>query len=422
MSKLRHLLAAVLAAIFAVLPLSAQNGINSPYSRYGLGVLSDQGVGINRAMGGTGIGFREKNILNTLNPASYSTVDTLTFLMDFGFSMQNVNFKENDVRMNTRNAYVDYFDIQFRLVPKLGFTMGLHPFSNTGYSFSDTETVRNDEDGEVTSTNSFSGTGGLRTIYAGLGWRVFPWLSVGGNFKWIMGDITHEVINSYSSSAIYSRDRVYESSISSVTYDLGLQSQFKLGGGDLTLGLTFAPGMNLSGSASIYDQIVNSSSTVEDGDTTELADAFSLPDRFGAGFTFKKGKWTIGADATYGKWSNAKAFGIAGTDALKVSAGACFLADATSRKFLERNRYMAGVHYAQPYYKVGTSDGPMEYGVSAGVSMPIVNRYNSLSKLDFSVEYVHLSPSESWMITENCLRINIGIAFNEVWFQKWMVE
>ena len=45
-----------------VLMAFAQNGMspstNSPYTRYGFGLLSDQGFGNNKAMGGIGYGLR----------------------------------------------------------------------------------------------------------------------------------------------------------------------------------------------------------------------------------------------------------------------------------------------------------------------------------------------------------------------------
>ena len=65
-------------SVFILFPISAnaQSGINSPYSRYGVGTLSDVSTGITKSMGGIGAGFRHPNTLNLKNPASYSTVDT----------------------------------------------------------------------------------------------------------------------------------------------------------------------------------------------------------------------------------------------------------------------------------------------------------------------------------------------------------
>ena len=73
-----------------------QSGTNSPYSQYGLGDLSDQGVGINKAMSGVGLAFRKGNEVNTVNPASYSAVDSLSMIVDAG-STRDVDFGLNDI-------------------------------------------------------------------------------------------------------------------------------------------------------------------------------------------------------------------------------------------------------------------------------------------------------------------------------------
>ena len=96
----------VLAAIS--LAVSAQSSTNSPYSQYGYGLLSDQTSGFNRGMNGLALGFREHNQVNYMNPASYSAVDSLTFIFDIGASGQITNFKENGVSKNAKNASLEY--------------------------------------------------------------------------------------------------------------------------------------------------------------------------------------------------------------------------------------------------------------------------------------------------------------------------
>ena len=60
----------------------AQNNTNSPYTRYGYGQLSEQGSSNSRAMGGIAYGLRDKYQTNFANPASYTAVDSLTFIFD----------------------------------------------------------------------------------------------------------------------------------------------------------------------------------------------------------------------------------------------------------------------------------------------------------------------------------------------------
>ena len=82
----------------------SQSGTNSPYSQFGLGTLSDQSQGYSRGMNGVGLALRKGNVVNTLNPASYSEVDSLTMLFDVALSGQITNFKEGNTRVNANNA------------------------------------------------------------------------------------------------------------------------------------------------------------------------------------------------------------------------------------------------------------------------------------------------------------------------------
>ena len=95
---------AIVMMVFTTLTAMAQSGTNSPYSQYGFGVLADQTSGFNRGMNGLGIGFRESNQVNFINPASYSSIDSLTFIFDVGVSGQLTNFSENGVKRNAKNA------------------------------------------------------------------------------------------------------------------------------------------------------------------------------------------------------------------------------------------------------------------------------------------------------------------------------
>ena len=88
--RLLFILLTILTSIF----VQAENGINSPYSRFGLGTLSDQNLGVNRQMGGLGYALRDNSYINLLNPAAMSVADSTTMIFEGGFSLQNGNFKE----------------------------------------------------------------------------------------------------------------------------------------------------------------------------------------------------------------------------------------------------------------------------------------------------------------------------------------
>lgn len=55
-SKFRTLITAIVL-IASAMTAHSQNGINSPYSRYGFGILSDRAMGFNKGMSGVSQGF-----------------------------------------------------------------------------------------------------------------------------------------------------------------------------------------------------------------------------------------------------------------------------------------------------------------------------------------------------------------------------
>lgn len=422
MRKCEKLLLAAFAVVF-VLPVCAQNGTLSPYSRFGIGQLGEQSTGISKAMGGVGIGLRQKNIINTLNPASYSTVDTLTFLFDMGISLTNSNFDENGIKQNERNSSFDYVAMQFRLGRKLGFTASMLPLSNVGYNFSETATVRSDQDGDVTTISTYGGEGGIRQISIGLGWAPYGWLSVGADAGYLFGDVTHLVSNKYSESTVFTRNRSYYAQVRGFRYNLGLQTTFRAVGGEMTFGVVYTPAVTTYGESYVLNQLLSGSGTREElSDTTMMKNDFRIPDRIGAGLTYSREKWTAGFDVTYERWSDGRAFDEAGEDRLKLSLGGMFTPEKNDRHLFRRSSYRAGLFCNQPYFNVGADKGPLEIGASVGVSMPIANRWNNLIAINVSGQYVYEKPSVSGMISETYLRLNLGISFNERWFMKWRVE
>ena len=138
--------------IFFVMTTMAQSGVNSPYTRYGFGQLSDQSFGNSKAMGGIAYGLRNGLQINAANPASYSAVDSLTFLFDAGMSLQNTNFQENGVKTNAKNSTIDYIAMQFRLWERMGMTAGFLPYSSVGYNMSQTQFIDVDNYGNAINT------------------------------------------------------------------------------------------------------------------------------------------------------------------------------------------------------------------------------------------------------------------------------
>jgi len=53
-------------------------------------------------MGGLGVGLRQGTYVNAVNPASYSAVDSMTFIFDFGASTGITWYAENGKKDNRK--------------------------------------------------------------------------------------------------------------------------------------------------------------------------------------------------------------------------------------------------------------------------------------------------------------------------------
>lgn len=422
----------------ATLPLAAQtNGSNSPYSRYGFGLLGDRGNAFNKGMAGTAYGMQNGKELNTKNPASYAAIDSLTFLFDLGLSMQNGNIAQGGVKTNAKNSSVDYVTAGFRVAKNVGMSLGLVPFSTIGYNTSSKEEIQASNQ-VLTKTTTFSGDGGLHEAYIGVGWAPFRRFSIGMNAGYLWGDLSHTVLMNFDDSNINSTRQAYETDIRTYKADFGLQYVQPLDKKNtLTLGLTYGLGHDIKRDAYYYNQKVVTGSSAS-GDTLVCRNAFQLPHTLGAGIT-----WThdsslrVGVDYTFQKWADMKfpmvvenaagALDYVGrkdlfTDLHKVSLGMEYVKNPEGLRWRQRVRYRAGFSYQTPYTKIGGVDGPQHFLASVGVALPITNMHNSRSLINFSAQYERVKPKMAGMITENYIRFSIGLTFNERWFMKWKAE
>lgn len=411
-----------------------QSGTNSPYSQFGFGTLSEQTSGFNRGMNGLGLGFHEHNQVNYLNPASYSSLDSLSFIFDAGLSLQVTNFKENGQKKNANNADLEYVVAGFRAFKHVGVSFGLVPFTNVGYNYSTTVDVGSAQ--STTATNTYDGSGGLHNVYLGAAWEPFKGFSFGANIGYLWGTINRSVINSYSDSYVNTLSKYYDVDVRNYKLDIGLQYTAHVSKKNwLTIGATYSPGHNLHADPECMVVSRNSQTSVSDTTSYQLSNALELPDMYGAGFMWNHdNKLKIGADYSLQRWgskefpvysvvNNVPSYSLQSgilKDRHKITIGGQYCPQEMSRSFFKRVNYRAGVSYATPYFKVNGQDGPKELSASIGFGIPIVNSWNMRSQLNISAQWVHSSATD--LITENTFRITIGLTFNERWFAKWKMQ
>lgn len=439
MNHLSKTLVALVVGACSTLSAAAQaNGSNSSYSRFGMGMLSDQAQGSNRNMGGVAQGMRSGSRLFMQNPASYSAIDSLTFIFDAGMSLQRTAMKQGVAKLSTNNTSIDYVNAGFRMRRGLGMSIGFVPFTNIGYTFTQEQKVATDDYTlqPITKTSSFSGSGGMHEIYMGIGWMPFSHFSIGANAGFMWGNLSHALTTSFAeggtASSYYNSPNSLESAeLRTWKVDIGAQYELQLDANNaLTLGATVGIGHDIGGDATILRYISNGDSI-----KSVAPHPYQLPMSYSAGAAWRHNEqWTFAADYSMEKWAGCTTPMLVTdadghqqyvatkgtyTDRHKLSAGAEYVPSRHDKSYLKRMNYRVGASYATSYLKINGHDGPQEFSLTAGVGLPIANRWNNRSFVNVGVQWVHRAPSVSTMITENYFRLNLGVTFNDQWFTKW---
>src|ERR1035437_9948872 len=159
---------------------------SSPYSRYGIGTLSGYSLGRGEAMGGIGIGIRNDAQINAGNPASYTSVDSLSFLTEFGLSSRFTEYKTDTARNGSNSVNFDYLAFSFPVKKWWAVAFGMLPVSQKGYTIN--KSAINPVDSVSTSTN-FNGEGTLTKVFIGNAFNIGKHLSVGVNVWYLFGNL-----------------------------------------------------------------------------------------------------------------------------------------------------------------------------------------------------------------------------------------
>ena len=432
MRRYKRLILTTAGIAFLLIPAKGQN-TNSPYSRYGYGVLSDHAIGASQGMGGISYGVRGLST-NPNNPASYTSVDSLTFIFDLGISYSTSRFNDGKSKQNDQNGGLDYVTMQFPIAKKLGMSIGLLPFSTVGYNLGSAE----EQNGLNYQTN-YEGSGGFSQVYFGLGYSPIKNLSIGANASYLFGNTNYSrslyILNVTGANYEYWTNKL---TLNGLKFDFGVQYELNIDKkNSLILGAVYSPKYSKTGRIERVRNIYNSSGTVVSGDTAVFvkssADA-QIASKYGFGFTWKhNNNIVVGADVTYQDWSKAK-YSKYMEDDLENSnrfndtwgfrGGMEYAIAPEERNFIKKMKFRGGFNFTNSYINVTTSDKQIgkynEYGATLGLGIPIKSDgYGGrTSYININFEYKTLRPNLDNMVKENYFGVSLNVNINEMWFFK----
>ena len=415
--RINKLLIITILAFGSIFSASAQL-TTSPYTKFGYGFLNDNATSAQRAMGGVGYAMNSGRQINAMNPASYASIDSLTFLFDMGLNFNTIWSSENGVKSKDYSGGIDYITLQFPVTKYMGVSAGLVPFSSVGYSFGD-EIVH--------GSNSREGIGGINQLYVGVGANVYKNLSVGANISYLFGTIINDAYayTDHGSTSLF--ERVMQ--IRDWRVQFGAQYSIDFGRKNRgTIGVVYSPGKSLLGKTwGTYYDISAENAKPDTVGETRLKNKYSLASSLGVGLNWEwNKKLMVEVDYTYEPWKDAKSASIVNENTgdvvfenaqfdnrWKVAGGVQYTPKVRGN-YLQRITFRLGGFYTHDYVLVN-GNNLRDYGISAGFGLPAPK---SKTVINLGFEWRRREAHPATLIKEDYFNITLGINFNEMWFWR----
>ncbi|HPG74540.1 MAG TPA: hypothetical protein PLM49_09650, partial [Bacteroidales bacterium] len=244
----------------------------SPYTRYGLGNLSSQNFGPAKAMGGISSAFHSGRNLNIANPAAMASIDSLTFIFEFGMESGLRHFRTTSPSLQALNGdtKLSYLAFGFPVTRWWASSLGVMPYSEMGYNIRSTDTLYN-----VPKYYFYEGSGGINQVFWSHGFAPFKNFRIGINMYYLFGlqnrsnsikfnDDSGAYVNVMEQNIVYINDFCFSTGLQ---YDVLTHEN-----NSLSLGFTFSYPTQLNsrrdalvtnslsvGSSAIVDTIYNNS-------------------------------------------------------------------------------------------------------------------------------------------------------------------
>lgn len=397
-------------------------GVTSPYSMYGYGLIGDNATSMQRQMGSVGYAMNSGRQINVMNPASYASIDSLTFLWDMGADLTFMNSHQGDIKENRTGGGLDYLTMKFPLGKHFGGSAGLLPVTSVGYAFGNEI-----EHGAMEN----QGSGGINQVYLGLAGN-YAGLGVGVNISYMFGNIVNDVYSTPQNSGRTLFEHVMQ--IRDWNINIGAQYTLRLSKTDfVTLGAVYIPKKTFLGRTWVTNQNLGDNTSKPDTIASmKMRGNYDQPYTIGGGLSYTHRRTSymmIEADFTYQNWKDAKYSpmyskkgqevfqGMDFNDRYRIAVGGEY-AHKLRGTYLQRITWRLGGYYTHDYLNIRGND-VKEYGLTCGMGLPTPEN-RTLINLGF--EWKHRAASPQKLISENYFNITLGVNFNELWFWQRKIK
>lgn len=397
----------------------AQEGTSSPYSFYGIGDVRFRGTAENRAMAGLSV-LTDSIHINLQNPAMLSSLKLTNFAI--GGTYGNTKIESTNDQANTRRTTLDYLAVGIP-VGKMGFSLGLIPYSSVGYKIKTEST-----DVDNPSTTKYNGVGGINKVFTGMGYQITRNFSIGADVQYHFGKI--ETTSTKTLEVELATREKNKSTVSGISFNTGLSYQAKINK-KLTLSsaVSYAPQSTLTlantRNIATIQTLTAGEFVIEETDVTVADTKLTLPSKISIGSAIGQNrKWNVGAEVVF---QNSSQLGnrfndienVTYENATQYLIGGYFIPKFNSfSSYWNKVNYRAGIRYEKTGLVI-RDKSITDQAMTLGLGLPVGGTF---SNINVGLELGKRGTTYSGLVRENYFNVTVGLSFNDKWFRKAKID
>lgn len=402
----------------------------SPYSVFGVGENRfSWGTAETQSMAGVGVSWTPAGVTNAINPASLATIRQTAYTVGGSFDL--ATYKDEKNSGTHKDVYFDYLVFSVPLSRTSGLSLGVTPYSATGYSIYDRDSIVVDGSYKQ-KLGYYDGNGGLTQIYLSYGRQIFRNFNLGVSGSYLFGTIKRTTYNALE-------DRLLQNKTTESNWVTGFKFRFGFNYSlplveetRIYLGGTYDFSANLNNDRTYRNYVVEDYNSAFDATNPEnveqdTSDKFKLPWSVTGGIGVGNlRKWYVGLDVQYTSKPEYGSVDFQRGEAeyqqsKRIALGASYVPMYNSPKsYFRRVRYQGGVYYRQAEYKLfGRQIDDM--GLTLGASLPVTkvsSQMMSVSNMNVFVNAGMLGKSSGKLVKETYFKIGLSFSLNDTWFIK----
>ena len=401
--------------LFAASIIYPQN--SSTYTRNGIGDLNYTYSARSLGFAQTGTAIFNSDFVEVLNPASWAALRFTK--IEFSLALNGVKLSDS----NTSGFYTDAefkgFTFAFPISEKnnIAFASGIVPYSRISYQVNEFTEAADSINSSYTTT--YEGSGGLSKLFLGATYKIPLGVTLGFSGEYYFGKQTYSSLVEFNNSSFVPAEYElqYRSTGFGATIGIITDNFSSLLNSETISNLSFGVSVNiiseLNTDTSLTINPTRVADTVKFGKTTT-----DIPIRVAAGISLAlSNKYNFNIDYIYQPWSQYKLGGQTSKnleDVHRIAIGfeyaAVYEPGITT---WEQIKWRFGLSYEHTQYMIYGHD-ITQFGTNAGLSFPL----GVGNSFDVDLEYAVRGTTDYNLVQENFFRINVGISFGELWFQR----